>query len=95
MPDGSLTILIQKDKPADTADWPPAPAGNFNLTFRLYVPETPILGGSYRLPSSAWSDTAFLPADGPGADVSRSANAQGIIDCGHNGERGQLPYACV
>jgi hypothetical protein len=48
---GSLTILIQKDKPADTANWLPAPAGNFNLTFRLYGPETPILDGSYRLPA--------------------------------------------
>jgi hypothetical protein len=50
-PDGSLTILIQKDKPADTSNWLPAPAGNFNLTMRLYGPETPILDGSYRLPA--------------------------------------------
>src|SRR5579862_4283586 len=41
--DGSLTILIQKDKPADTANWLPAPSGSFNLTLRLYGPETPIL----------------------------------------------------
>jgi hypothetical protein len=33
--DGSLTILIQKDKPADTSNWLPAPVGNFNLTMRL------------------------------------------------------------
>jgi hypothetical protein len=50
-PDGSLTILIQKDKPADTSNWLPAPAGNFNLTMRLYGPQTPILDGSYRLPA--------------------------------------------
>ena len=37
-PDGSLTILIQKDKPAGTSNWLPAPAGNFNLTMRLYGP---------------------------------------------------------
>jgi hypothetical protein len=49
--DGSLTILIQKDKPADTANWLPAPSGSFNLTLRLYGPETPILDGSYRLPA--------------------------------------------
>ncbi|WP_216850448.1 DUF1254 domain-containing protein [Granulicella sp. L46] len=48
--DGSLTILIQKDPPADTANWLPSPAGNFNLTMRLYGPETSILNGSYRLP---------------------------------------------
>jgi hypothetical protein len=50
-PDGSLTILIQKDKPADTSNWLPAPVGDFNLTMRLYGPETPILDGSYRLPA--------------------------------------------
>lgn len=49
--DGSLTISIQKDKPADTSNWLPAPAGNFNLTMRLYGPETSVLDGSYRLPA--------------------------------------------
>ena len=49
--DGSLTMLIQKDNPADTANWLPAPSGSFNLTLRLYGPETPILDGSYRLPA--------------------------------------------
>jgi hypothetical protein len=39
-PDGSLTIVIQKDRPADVANWLPAPAGDFNLTMRLYGPET-------------------------------------------------------
>jgi hypothetical protein len=50
-PDGSLTIVIQKDKPADTSNWLPAPTGNFNLTTRLYGPQTPALDGSYRLPA--------------------------------------------
>jgi hypothetical protein len=50
--DGSLTILIQKDKPADTSNWLPAPPGNFNLTMRLYGPETSVLEGSYRLPAA-------------------------------------------
>lgn len=49
--DGSLTIVIQKDRPAETSNWLPAPAGNFNLTMRLYGPQTPVLDGSYRLPS--------------------------------------------
>jgi hypothetical protein len=49
--DGSLTMLIQKDNPADTANWLPAPSGSFNLTLRRYGPETPILDGSYRLPA--------------------------------------------
>jgi hypothetical protein len=42
---------IQKDKPADTSNWLPDPVGHFNLTMRLYGPETPILDGSYRLPA--------------------------------------------
>ena len=37
--DGSLDIFIQKDRPADTANWLPAPAGAFNLTLRFYGPE--------------------------------------------------------
>lgn len=49
-PDGSLTIVVQKDRPDDAANWLPAPAGDFNLTMRLYGPETPVLDGSYRLP---------------------------------------------
>ncbi|MET3970215.1 hypothetical protein ABID62_006306 [Bradyrhizobium sp. S3.9.1] len=49
--DGSLTVAIQKDKPADTSNWLPAPEGAFNLTLRLYGPQTPILDGSYRLPA--------------------------------------------
>ena len=34
--DGSLDIVIQKDEPADTSNWLPAPARPFNLTMRLY-----------------------------------------------------------
>jgi hypothetical protein len=30
--DGSLMILTRKDKPADTANWLPAPTGAFILT---------------------------------------------------------------
>jgi hypothetical protein len=41
----------QKDKPADNSNWLPAPEGDFNLTMRLYGPETPILDGFYRLPA--------------------------------------------
>ncbi|MGO4839218.1 DUF1214 domain-containing protein, partial [Rhizobiaceae sp. 2RAB30] len=49
--DGSVSILIQQDKPDDTANWLPAPAGDFNLTMRMYGPRTPVLDGSYRLPA--------------------------------------------
>lgn len=47
---GALTILIQQERPSDTSNWLPAPAGNFNLTMRLYGPGPRLLDGSYRLP---------------------------------------------
>jgi hypothetical protein len=46
-----LTILIQKERPADTSNWLPAPSGPFNLTMRFYGPQTPVLDGTYRLPA--------------------------------------------
>jgi hypothetical protein len=49
-PDGSVTILIQNERPKDTSNWLPAPIGSFNLTMRFYGAQTPILDGSYRLP---------------------------------------------
>ncbi|MCW2271758.1 DUF1254 domain-containing protein [Pseudomonas sp. JUb96] len=49
--DGSLTVLIQKDKPQDTANWLPAPPGPFNLTLRFYGPASSVLDGTYRLPA--------------------------------------------
>jgi hypothetical protein len=49
-PDGSITILIQNERPKDTSNWLPAPMGPFNLTMRLYGAQTPLLNGSYRLP---------------------------------------------
>ena len=50
-PDGSLTITIQKDRPADTSNWLSAPNGPFNLTMRLYGPGPSVLDSSYRLPA--------------------------------------------
>jgi hypothetical protein len=50
-PDGSITVLIQHDQPADTSNWLPAPeSGPFNLTMRLSGAQTPVLEGTYRLP---------------------------------------------
>jgi len=49
--DGSLTLLIQQEKPSDTANWLPAQAGPFNLTMRFYGPGSSVLDGSYRLPA--------------------------------------------
>ena len=49
--DGSLDILIQHEKPeAHTSNWLPAPAGNFAVTLRLYLPTASFLDGSWTLP---------------------------------------------
>ena len=61
-PDGSLTIAIQHQPPADTANWLPAPAGPFNLTLRFYGPDTSVLNGSYRLPAIQRVSLATRPA---------------------------------
>jgi hypothetical protein len=51
--DGSLTIHIAHEEPADPvakANWLPAPEGQFALIIRAYVPTEPILDGSYEFP---------------------------------------------
>ncbi|HTT53230.1 MAG TPA: DUF1254 domain-containing protein [Streptosporangiaceae bacterium] len=48
--DGSLTIVIQHDQPADTSNWLPAPAAPFRPIMRLYQPQPAILDGTYQLP---------------------------------------------
>ena len=53
-PDGSLTVTMSKDEPADAtakANWLPAPDGQFALIIRAYVPTQQILGGTYKLPN--------------------------------------------
>lgn len=52
--DGSLTIHISKDRPADpaaAANWLPAPEGEFRPGFRLYMPKQAVLDGQYELPA--------------------------------------------
>ncbi|KPM53635.1 hypothetical protein CcI49_35565 [Frankia sp. CcI49] len=49
--DGSLTIVIQHDPPADTRNWLPAPAGPFRPILRLYQPRAAVLDGTYQLPA--------------------------------------------
>ena len=49
--DGSLTLRIQRERPADgAANWLPAPAGDFRPMVRLYSPKAAVLEGSYSLP---------------------------------------------
>jgi hypothetical protein len=50
-PDGSLTIVIQHDQPADTSNWLPAPAAPFRPLLRLYQPQAAILDGTYQIPA--------------------------------------------
>ena len=50
-PDGSLDILIQHRQPeTKVSNWLPAPAGNFAVTLRLYLPRAEFLEGTWKLP---------------------------------------------
>lgn len=52
--DGSLEIYIQNTAPAGhEANWLPAPAGNFILWLRVYIPGASILDGTYKVPPVA------------------------------------------
>jgi hypothetical protein len=49
--DGSIDIYIQRAAPAGReANWLPAPAGNFKLMLRAYLPGRAILDGAYHVP---------------------------------------------
>jgi hypothetical protein len=51
--DGSLTIVIQHEQPADSSNWLPAPAAPFRPLMRLYQPRDAILDGTYQIPPIA------------------------------------------
>ena len=46
--DGSLTLELNHARPADTANWLPAPAGRFYLILRMYYPRDGVQ--SWRIP---------------------------------------------
>ena len=49
--DGSVDIYIQKTAPpGHESNWLPAPAGNFSLWLRVYLPGQTILDGKYQVP---------------------------------------------
>ncbi|MEN8245014.1 MAG: DUF1254 domain-containing protein [Thermodesulfobacteriota bacterium] len=49
--DGSMDILIQHEQPDSKAsNWLPAPADNFFVTMRLYLPKAEFLNGNWKLP---------------------------------------------
>ena len=49
--DGSIDIYIQRTAPAGhESNWLPAPAGNFKLMLRAYLPGRAVLDGEYHVP---------------------------------------------
>ena len=49
--DGSIDIYLQSTAPAGhESNWLPAPAGNFKLMLRAYLPGRAILNGEYNVP---------------------------------------------
>lgn len=48
--DGSIELLLQHEKPADTRNWLPTPAGPMALTLRVYVPSDAMQQGKAALP---------------------------------------------
>ncbi|WP_432723842.1 DUF1214 domain-containing protein [Jeongeupia wiesaeckerbachi] len=54
--DGSLTIVIQHDRPADAqiSNWLPAPEGDFAMTIRAYGPKDQLVSGQ-------WAPPAVIP----------------------------------
>jgi hypothetical protein len=51
--DGSLTIVMQREAPADpaeSANWLPTPEGRFRPILRMYEPDDAVFDGSYELP---------------------------------------------
>ncbi len=49
--DGSIDIYLQRTAPAGhESNWLPAPAGNFKLMLRAYLPGRAILDGTYHVP---------------------------------------------
>jgi hypothetical protein len=47
-PDGSLTVLIRHARPDNTANWLPAPRGEFYLDLRTWEPRAEIRNREWR-----------------------------------------------
>ena len=60
--DGSLDIYFQHDSPGTDkeSNWLPAPAGDFNLTMRLYAPKTEVVDGRWVPPGIKRTSSAAV-----------------------------------
>ena len=47
---GALTVVISHTQPDQSANWLPAPQGNFFLVLRTYEPNAALRNGTYRVP---------------------------------------------
>ncbi len=50
-PDGALDITLSHARPANAANWLPAPRDLFRVTFRGYLPKPALLSGAWTLPA--------------------------------------------
>lgn len=49
--DGSLEIVVSRERPEPGVNWFPAPAGPFEITMRCYLPTGTLLDGEYVVPA--------------------------------------------
>lgn len=54
--DGSLTLTVSSERPAEASNWLPAPDGPFSLYLRAYWGEEPITDGSWQPPRVTRAD---------------------------------------
>lgn len=66
--DGGLTLTIQQAPPSDAvarANWLPAPADEFFLCLRAYLPREEMVDGTYRLPDPERVDQVQVAGESP------------------------------
>jgi hypothetical protein len=93
--DSSLTILISQAAPDDSAaqaNWLPAPAGQFVLLIRAYVPTRPILDASYKFPD-VWRRRESKPKPLWRPEAIRTSPACGVDSARADRYRLSLKYS--